>query len=328
MVSCSSPEKRAGKTGETMPDHAKNTGTLPALQPEKVKPSSKEDTDKLPSGIIATWKTSSLMYYIRSKDDAGTHALGYANDGSINEREIPSAGNHAKVRRFFVVSDAFYVLWSDNILERVPVSSGDVTRRQQIYDALPVHDAVVLVEQEGRDLFCERNGKRIPVSLTGKVSITSVADDRIIFVSDGSETEVIDALVPRSLYLYPAGGVYAAVDQGNLRVTAYDISQPGERIDDSRMIFFMIYVDGVEAGRTPAGPASLPLSYTLRVEPDAYHIVRLERWELDRGKQRYERTNNINQPEPVSLLVPLNRVVTVDCRYNGRAYNITTDSLR
>ncbi len=284
----------------------------------------------LPEGVIATWESSGNVYYLRVGDGGRqTVVAGRVNAALREEMVIPHGKNGASVRRFFVIADAYYILWNTDTLFRASVTTGAIDSRKGVFDAFPVHGSLVLAGAENGNVYFECNGSRIPLTIAGAPRITSVTDDRIVFISNGSQTEVIDAPVPRSLYMYPAdGSVSTDAHPENVRITARDDAAPGTKIDDGKMVFFMIYADGVEAGRTPTGPASLSLNFSLRLEPGAYHIIRLERWELDRVKQRYERANNVNQPDPVSLYVPLNRVVTVDCRYDGRIYSINAGSLR
>lgn len=331
ITCCSTP---AGRDVAADRVHNGNTGKiLPAEQPaapggEKSFQGMKKNS--LPEGVIATWESSGTVYYLRAGDGGRqTAAAGRVNAMSREERDIPNGKNGASVRRFFVIADAYYILWDNDTLFRASVTTDATDSRKGVLDAYPVHGALVFAGTGNGNVYFECNGNRIPLGITGAVRIVSVTDDRIVFISNGSQTEVIDALVPRSLYIYHAdGSVSADTQPENVRITVRDDEGSGVKIDDSKMVFFMIYADGVEAGRTPTGPASLPLNFSLRLEPGAYHIIRLERWELDRVKQRYERANNVNQPDPVSLLVPLNRVVTVDCRYDGRIYSITAGSLR
>jgi hypothetical protein len=88
------------------------------------------------------------------------------------------------------------------------------------------------------------------------------------------------------------------------------------------MIYFRIFINGREVGRTNTGVPGVLFSYSLLCEPDQHHVVRMERWRLDRSDGVYKRENNIMQPEQVKLFVPVDRIMKIAVNYDGRRYRI------
>ena len=102
-------------------------------------------------------------------------------------------------------------------------------------------------------------------------------------------------------------------------IQAVDIQEQDR--DDREMIFYKLIIDGVDAGRTDSGPSALARELKIILEPNRYHLVRLERWTLNPSKGRYDRENNIRQPKMQQIYIPMNRIVKVVITFDGREYS-------
>ncbi len=83
--------------------------------------------------------------------------------------------------------------------------------------------------------------------------------------------------------------------------------------DEDDLCYYRVRIDKMERGRTPTGLESQFKTFTTSLERNR-HLVEFEKWVLDRGKKRYVRPNNIDQPRPNHIYVDLleNRSVRVD----------------
>jgi hypothetical protein len=81
----------------------------------------------------------------------------------------------------------------------------------------------------------------------------------------------------------------------NLVFSGYDagIQNP----DQDRRSYYRIFLDKVEAGRTTTGLESQEKIYRGSLESNR-HLLRVEKWVLDKRKSRYIKLNNISQPKP------------------------------
>jgi len=91
-----------------------------------------------------------------------------------------------------------------------------------------------------------------------------------------------------------------------------------------RIIFYKIFIDGVEAGRTATGISPVSKVFTADIDSGKYHVITPERWELDRKKEEYVRMNNVYQPKPVKLYIPENRIVKILFFFDGKEYRFSS----
>jgi hypothetical protein len=94
--------------------------------------------------------------------------------------------------------------------------------------------------------------------------------------------------------------------------------------NDREMVFYKVSIDGNESGRTDSGPARLSREFRIKVEANKYHLIKLERWVLNSAKGRYDRENNIRQPKIEEIFIPMNRIVKLKLKFDGKYYNIET----
>jgi hypothetical protein len=92
-------------------------------------------------------------------------------------------------------------------------------------------------------------------------------------------------------------------------------------------IYYEILIDGVEESRTETGRGEISKIFHANLAPGKYHIIRPERWELDKSKSRYVRVNNISQPGELKIFIPENRVIKIRVEFNGSGYKLNQSVL-
>lgn len=90
----------------------------------------------------------------------------------------------------------------------------------------------------------------------------------------------------------------------NFIITASDsdIDHP----DKDRLSFYVVYIDKIEAGRTTTGLESQDKYYETNLSENK-HLVTLEKWVLDKSKNRYAKLNNIEQPKPDFIYIVIEK---------------------
>jgi len=81
----------------------------------------------------------------------------------------------------------------------------------------------------------------------------------------------------------------------NFTITAsdFDINHP----DKDRLSFYVVYIDKVESGRTTTGLESQDKYFEINLTENK-HLITLEKWVLDKTRDKYVKLNNIEQPKP------------------------------
>ncbi len=293
---------------------------------------------ELSGELLAYDCSGKSIYYLTGAEsddpnDAGpverSFHLGFFQPGNEGEERKFAAEIkllHAKGGAFKVIArgENVFILNGSGILYHVNLNSMAVSQREGVSDAALAGMTLVLLKEEGRVLNI--NGKHLPLTITGKSRIKSVADNRLVSLTDGEETELVDTLTGESVYQYSSEGTYLVSPEYNLIISAHEevpeISRPGTR----PMVFYKVFIDGIETGRTETGISGAEKFLRTRVTPGGYHVVRLERWELKRN--RYRRSNNLYQPESLRIYLPLKRTIKLEVKYNGSHYSFSKRALK
>ncbi len=120
------------------------------------------------------------------------------------------------------------------------------------------------------------------------------------------------------MYQYSSKYEYLAPEEYNLTIQVAD--EVGSEPENLDTMFFKVFINGVESGRTDTAPARVQKEFRTLLEPNKKYIIQLERWLLNSVKGRYERVNNILQPKIYQLYMPLNRVILLMVKFNGKEY--------
>ena len=240
------------------------------------------------------------------------------------ELNLPDLDPNSKVKRFFADSEFAYILTGEQLV-RLSLNNGEVTNRWGILDAVLSADRLILLEERQGETILNCNSIIVPCY--GKYHvISSVIEDRLAVLKDKDDkrAEVIDIQQGRNVYGFFVGINYAVPDKYNLLLDAIDDDVNAASQTEGRIVFYKIFVNGVEAGRTETGIALSRKSFNVKLQPGEYYLITPERWELDRKKEEYVRVNNISQPKPVRVYIPENRIINISFSYDGKEYRFNS----
>ncbi|RPI95958.1 MAG: hypothetical protein EHM32_04405 [Spirochaetales bacterium] len=265
-----------------------------------------------------------ILFYLRVED--GKTIAGRWMRGDTGALELVMGRFDSTPWRLRGSGKTLYALYGDGDNEEGILYSADfntekLLQRKGVLDFTLYQERPVLLERRGAELLCVISEVRISILLTGKARFRDSNDPRMLSVSDGSSTEVVDAATARTVYRYAEGVRYRTPGAHNLEVEAID-DTPG--LPSGRMIFYKVLINGIEAGRTDTGPAQTRRVSRHAVAAGVYQLVAMERWELNLRRERYERANNIMQPEPLRLFVPEGLVLRILLFCDGRSYRVVT----
>ncbi len=274
-------------------------------------------------------KGKTVVYLRASNGDERRYYIGIKKpvDQRPAEKEFAFDTAPADIRKFAAKDDAAYILLTEKsgpenapLLFTVDLASMSVTRLAGIADFYLAGSSLILLEKKGRGYSVRSDAGSMPVSVSGVPRFVDCAGGRLLMVSGGDEIEAVDIIRMKSVYLYSSARRVKEPKDHNLIIEASDTAG-SRRIE--KMVFYKVFIDGVNAGRTDSGIAQLPVSCRSMTEAGRDHIVRIERWELKRALEKYERVNNIHQPESVKLYIPVDRVIKLGFVFDGKKYAVT-----
>ncbi len=287
------------------------------------------DFMKAKSGVEHVARSGMFLFYIRR--DADGLIIGAADvdgKGVDYEAKLPVQVSKGGIRRFFPMEGSAMILTGGGILFRAGMNDGLLDSKEGVIDAVNAGGSLVIIEKSGNEFYLNNNGAKTPLMVSGNLAITGSPAGRLISVTNGKDVEIFDLGSMKSLYQYSVDGTYALPVKYNLEISSCDEPREYDRGGRLDVIFYKVFIDGAERGRTETGPGGLCRIFRDMAEPDAYHLVRLERWSLDDKKGKYVRENNLNQPDIFRLHIPGNRIVRLDLTYDGRGYHISRSAQR
>ncbi len=296
-------------------------------------------TEIIISGYVRNiFHHKNILYYLKttSSTELKTWYIGYKDlESEISfESELSIELENRTINRFFATEGVSLILIEEpengkHLLYRIDLNSMDTSRIEDVFDAVLIQGILILIQKKTEHEYSlynlNINGKIIPLSLKGNLFFKEIVDNRILFISNGIETEIIDLQGIKNLYLYSSESQYLMPEDFNLIIETSDGNLTKE-IKTS--VFYKIFIDGNEFGRTETGIPSIAKSFKTMLEPNEYHIINLERWELDKKRERYVRANNIYQPHPLKLFVPANRVLKISIIFDGKSYNFEMTAIK
>ncbi len=285
---------------------------------------------KLYDKVAAISSDNDTLYYIRSVNEKWIAGF-FRGDASEN-REFDLPGVYDKLYKFTGFNGVFYFLAvpvvenMDIQTERIPVYIR-FNPDQMIHQSIGgVTDFILLngksvILKNGR---LDYNGSEIPLVITGQLRIAEVIDSRIAAISGDDGSELVDLIAGKSIYQYTGDSVAEIPGEYNLIIEFEDsIIGTDNSVYPDNSIYYEMLIDGKEESRTETGHSKLKKSFYSKLNADSYHIVKPERWELDKTKGRYMRMNNINQPSEQKIYIPGNRIVKLRFAYDGTGYEVT-----
>lgn len=279
------------------------------------------------------------VYYVTVKAAGGSGVphIGFVDlqSGDVKfEKKLPVGLDEYAVRKFMVSEGIAYILaelklstGTERILERININSMASDRRKDVLDFHVEGRDLLVLAKSGSDIALTNNEISVPITLPGEggLRISAIIDGRMAFVTNGDETEIADMRSGRALYRYANNKEFLTPESHNMVIQAVD-SRVSEQ-DDREMIFYKVFVNGTESGRTNSGPANLLREFRIKVNANEYHLVKLERWVLNTAKGRYDRENNIRQPQVERIFIPMNRIVKIMVKFDGKKYHFDVSPL-
>lgn len=272
------------------------------------------------------------LYYLMDRGAGDKLWAGYRNarTGGMAEALLFRSLQGKSVRRFLGSDGVVYLLLctgdSSNApcsLQRVELNTMKTERLEGVHDAVIFRGKPVLLTGSG-GMKVNHNGVTVPITIGGDMRFGGVLGDRFITVTNGKDTEMLDLSLMKNIYAWPVSGRFSTADEHNLLVESIDAGgAPSEE-----MLFYKVFVDGAYSGRSTTGPAQQAQRCGLKIADNEYHIIRLERWELHAGQEKYLRANNIKQPRPLKIFMPSNRLLKLVVTREGDRYRTVRVAVR
>lgn len=301
---------------------------------------SEESKIELPGKLLSSFCFGKSIYYLTGDDEQGeegespvegSYRLGYSGPGNEGEErsfsmEIKLLIGKREAVKIFAEGGNVYIINGAGILYHVNLNTMAVSRREGVIDAALADMTPVLLEKESGSLNI--NGRILPLTITGEIRIQRVTDNRLVFITNSDETEIVDTERAESIYQYSSQGSYAVPGDHNLVISIREEISGSEMPGAHSMIFYKVYIDGIETGRTETGESGSGKYLRTSAVPGRYHVVRLERWELNRKRDRYKRSNNLYQPKKIGIYIPPKRIIEVEVNYNGTGYGFSKRAVK
>lgn len=260
--------------------------------------------------------------------------VGFAGGDPVEkrfEKRLPEPPAGGTVRKFHVGGMVASILVvpvpeeETGSLYRIDLNDGRVLGDAvpDVADFLIDGDDTILLVRTEKDLSVSMGERSVPLSLQpgGRCFIRAFLDRRVAVVTAGEETEMIDLLAGKSIYQYHPGKDFLPPGEFNFEITVFDDVETESIVRD--MLFYKVFINGVESGRTDTGPAGLERSFRTLLEAGGEYLITLERWVLNQARGRYERANNVLQPKTQRVSVPLNRIIVMRVRFDGNEYHFS-----
>lgn len=182
-------------------------------------------------------------------------------------------------------------------------------------------------------LFMDKNshlsiaGMDVPLASAGLSPKMTIADG--FAVIHGDETvEFVDLSAQRGVCVHPTVGRFLKADSAGYNLLIAISDSPDEGESHGETVFYKIFIDGAEAGRTETSPAQIPSEFTMKVDAGRYHQIKVERWNLNRSKEKYERENNIRQPRILNVYQPDEFVLKLQYKFIDGKYETVSSILK
>ena len=277
------------------------------------------------AGVLAIDETENFLFYVRKSSNSYYAGCVAKYDGKISEMAL-AVNSKTELKKFFAYGNNAVVLAANNEksggkLFQIYFGEEGVRTADNIIDAAPAGDSLILLERLSGNVVLNFDGNIIPCGIDAH-SISHLINGQIAIVTDGNVSEIIDIQRGQNVYAFSHGVNFAIPESYNLVFEGADTMQSATT--DNKIIFYKIFIDGVEVGRTETGIAPVSKVFTVSLDSGKYHVISPERWELDRKKEEYVRMNNVYQPKPVKVYVPENRIIKLLFFFDGKEYRFSS----
>lgn len=272
-------------------------------------------------GVILDYyvRDTAILYVAKNEKEivAGAYIL---QDKKISQHVVTTYSENTRILRIAFESNTVYICittGNNPILYRCDVNTGMVSMQQGILDFLLLSDGIVAIKSDNTLVY---NDSILPLYFLQTPRIQGQCDNRIVFISDGNDTEVIDVKTQKLVYRYSNTVQYAASSDYTVEIKINDLPT-GEK---ANRVFYKVYCDGKDYGRTEPVLSINTSAIQLNVAAGQYHEIIIERWRLDETENQYVRDNNIRQPRPITVFVYPGRIMVFEFVYNGVEYKVTS----
>ena len=268
---------------------------------------------------------ASKIYYVSEKTDESNYYFGLIDNGTQSfEKKLPFDKKVSFLKIIFIQNTLYTLVRIKNQKRFLLEFKGDDLQlhiHESIYGLALIDGSVCLIQLKDDKPFIIYKNEKIPINIKGQLHIESVKDNRLLYVTgvidETSMTEVVDLIKLKSIYLYAQNKEFLLPEKYNIVINTREVT---EDVDDTSIVFYKVFIDGFEAGRTTSGIRKQKKFFTGKVNLGT-HVVRLEKWKLDRIKKKYKRLNNIDQPKPIEVHVYENRIVEINVIFKNNSYS-------
>ncbi len=271
-------------------------------------------------GVVLDYsvRDTAILFVAKNEKEivAGVYTI---PDKNTIQFPIAAYSEGAQIKRIAFELDAVYICVheNDSILYRADMNTGLVKQVSEVSDFLLLQDGLVILKKDNTFISSDFV---LPLYFSGKPSFKGYIDDRMVFVTDDIDTEVIDIKEKKAVYRY-GNNVQLAVSSEYTVVLAINDIPTHEK---ASRVFYKIYCNGQDYGRTEPLLSINQSIIQLNLPSGQYHEIVIERWRLDENSEQYIRENNIRQPKPVILFIYPGRVIDVKLTYDGLEYRVVT----
>ncbi len=293
-----------------------------------------EGRTKLYDKVAAISKDNNTLYYIRSVHDRWI--AGFFKGDALESEEFNLPGMYEKLYKFAGFNNVFYYLATplrenadgqnvgDPVYTRFNPDQWSLQSIEGVSDFILMGGKSVILKNQ----IIDYNGFEIPLLITGNLRIAELLDSRIAVIRGDGGAEIVDLIAGRNIYQYNEDFIPEIPDEYNVIIEFVDKPAiPSGESGIGESIYYEILVDGVEDNRTVTGNGELIKVFQSKLVPGRFHIIKPERWELDKLKGRYGRMNNISQPAELKIYIPENRILKVRVEFDGTEYRVNQSVL-
>ena len=269
-----------------------------------------------------------IVYYLRAESvNSPVLYAGYRNiagDVAV-DRKVPREFEGIQIKKidagtsavFFLSTESNQSADSGGMLYSFDFNSLEMSLRKNVHDFIILNNVLLAIRKKEGRYYLESAGDELPLSVEGTPGFSDVIAGGVAVISGGGDREIVDTVRMKSVYLYSENRRYMLPEEYNLEIRAVDEGNAGQK-----MVFYKIDIDGSAKGRTKTALSQLPLVFREKIEENSYHIITLERWELNNAHKQYMRVNNIHQPDSMKVYIPENRVMILNVIFNGKKYSV------
>ncbi len=271
---------------------------------------------------------SNTICYLQTKNsDSEKFTLGLfdlSENKILIEKELPYEWKNLNIIKFFYSNGSAYIfsINPDNVKSVMKINLDDFSesRYNDIEDFSIISGVALLIEKRNGSYQLKTGKYEIPLVYNNPPKFQTNINDRIVIISDGIIYDFIDIISKQNIYSYSISKTTAEKYKFNFEISITDESIPDKENDSSRLAFYKIYIDGTENGRTESGYAGIEKIFRENLIINSYHSVKIELWELNSGKNKYERANNVRQPSSLKVFIPTGRKIRLKVQFDGTSY--------